>query len=315
MAESYKPKVVAIGGPTASGKTALSLAIAKQFSGEVISADSMQIYRGLDVGTAKATAEEQAQAPHHLLNIRDPSEAFSVAEYVRLADAKIRELTAKGHLPIVTGGTGLYISSLLDGISFTEQKSDPTLRTALQGRAENEGIEPLYEELKAIDPEAAAKIHPNNHGRVIRARELYCLTGKTMTQQKAESRPAQKPYDALVLCLGGGERAALYERIDRRVELMMQNGILPEAERVWQNRERYKTAAQAIGYKEFFPYFEGTASLKECCEKLKQFSRNYAKRQLTWFKRMEGVHWLDMTAPGEEQKALALVKAFLANES
>lgn len=315
MAESYKPKVVAIGGPTASGKTALSLAIAKRFSGEVISADSMQIYRGLDVGTAKATAEEQAQAPHHLLDIRDPSEAFSVAEYVRLADEKIWELTAKGKLPIITGGTGLYISSLLDGISFTEQKSDPALRAALQERAENDGIEPLYEQLKAIDPEAAAKIHPNNHGRVIRALELYRLTGKTMTQQKAESRPAQKPYDALVLCLGGGERAALYARIDRRVELMMQNGILPEAERVWQNRERYKTAAQAIGYKEFFPYFEGTASLEECCEKLKQFSRNYAKRQLTWFKRMEGVHWLDMTAPGEEQKALALVKAFLANKS
>ena len=306
--------MIAIGGPTASGKTALSLALAKRFGGEVISADSMQIYRGLDIGTAKASAAEQAEVPHHLLNIKDPEEPFSVAEYVKLADACIRSLTGQQRLPLVVGGTGLYISSLLDGIVFAEQKNDPALRRALQSRAEAEGSMALYQELAAIDPEAAAKIHPNNQGRVIRALELYRLTGKTMTQQKAESRPAQAPYEALVFCLGAGERSALYERIDRRVDSMLQNGILPEAELVWKNREKYKTAAQAIGYKEFFAYFEGTASLEECVEKLKQASRNYAKRQLTWFRRMPGVHWLDMTRPGEEQRAIDLVQDFLAQE-
>ena len=304
--------MIAIGGPTASGKTALSLALAKRFGGEVISADSMQIYRGLDIGTAKASAAEQAEVPHHLLDIKDPEEPFSVAEYVKLADACIRSLTGQHRLPLVVGGTGLYISSLLDGIAFAEQKNDPALRRALQSRAEAEGIMALYQELAAIDPEAAAKIHPNNQGRVIRALELYRLTGKTMTQQKAESRPAQAPYEALVFCLGAGERSTLYERIDRRVDSMLQNGILPEAELVWKNREKYKTAAQAIGYKEFFAYFEGTASLEECAEKLKQASRNYAKRQLTWFRRMPGVHWLDMTRPGEEQRAIDLVQDFLA---
>lgn len=306
--------MIAIGGPTASGKTALSLALAKRFGGEVISADSMQIYRGLDIGTAKASAAEQAEVPHHLLDIKDPEEPFSVAEYVKLADACIRSLTGQHRLPLVVGGTGLYISSLLDGIAFAEQKNDPALRRALQSRAEAEGIMALYQELAAIDPEAAAKIHPNNQGRVIRALELYRLTGKTMTQQKAESRPAQAPYEALVFCLGAGERSALYERIDRRVDSMLQNGILPEAELVWKNREKYKTAAQAIGYKEFFAYFEGTASLEECAEKLKQSSRNYAKRQLTWFRRMPGVHWLDMTRPGEEQRAMELVQNFLEQE-
>ena len=306
--------MIAIGGPTASGKTALSLALAKRFGGEVISADSMQIYRGLDIGTAKASAAEQAEVPHHLLDIKDPEEPFSVAEYVKLADACIRSLTGQQRLPLVVGGTGLYISSLLDGIVFAEQKNDPALRRALQSRAEAEGSMALYQELAAIDPEAAAKIHPNNQGRVIRALELYRLTGKTMTQQKAESRPAQAPYEALVFCLGAGERSALYERIDRRVDSMLQNGILPEAELVWKNREKYKTAAQAIGYKEFFAYFEGTASLEECVEKLKQASRNYAKRQLTWFRRMPGVHWLDMTRPGEEQRAIDLVQDFLAQE-
>lgn len=306
--------MIAIGGPTASGKTALSLALAKRFGGEVISADSMQIYRGLDIGTAKASAAEQAEVPHHLLDIKDPEEPFSVAEYVKLADACIRSLTGQQRLPLVVGGTGLYISSLLDGIAFAEQKNDPALRRVLQSRAEAEGSMALYQELAAIDPEAAAKIHPNNQGRVIRALELYRLTGKTMTQQKAESRPAQAPYEALVFCLGAGERSALYERIDRRVDSMLQNGILPEAELVWKNREKYKTAAQAIGYKEFFAYFEGTASLEECAEKLKQASRNYAKRQLTWFRRMPGVHWLDMTRPGEEQRAIDLVQDFLAQE-
>ncbi len=306
--------MIAIGGPTASGKTALSLALAKRFGGEVISADSMQIYRGLDIGTAKASAAEQAEVPHHLLDIKDPEEPFSVAEYVKLADACIRSLTGQQRLPLVVGGTGLYISSLLDGIAFAEQKNDPALRRALQSRAEAEGIMALYQELAAIDPEAAAKIHPNNQGRVIRALELYRLTGKTMTQQKAESRPAQAPYEALVFCLGAGERSALYERIDRRVDSMLQNGILPEAELVWKNCEKYKTAAQAIGYKEFFAYFEGTASLEECAEKLKQASRNYAKRQLTWFRRMPDVHWLDMTRPGEEQRAMELVQNFLEQE-
>lgn len=311
MEESYKPQVVAIGGPTASGKTTLSIAIARAFGGEILSADSMQIYRGLNVGTAKATPEERALIPHHLLDICEPNEAFNVADYVALAGRTIRELTVKKKLPVVVGGTGLYISSLIEGVTFAKQKNDPIVRRQLQNRLEIEGVMEMHRELQLIDPEAAASIHPNNTGRVLRALELYQLTGKTMTQQKAESYPEEKPYRVLLLCTGGGDRKLLYSRINQRVDAMLSNGLLCEAECVYKNRRTYTTAAQAIGYKEFFPYFDGIASLSDCIQKLKQASRNYAKRQLTWFRRMPDVHWLDMTDSDAISKAMDLVRKFM----
>ena len=300
-----------IGGPTASGKTALSVALARRFGGEILSADSMQIYKGMDIGTAKATPQEREGVPHHLLDILAPEEAFSVADYVERASACIRAVTERGCLPFVVGGTGLYISSLVEGLTFAEQPQTAAIRTRLEERAKLEGQQALHAELAAIDPKAAASIHPNNLGRVIRALELYQATGRTMSEQKALSRPAEKPYDALCLCLGGGERALLYERIDRRVDDMLSRGLLEEARWVYDHRESCRTAAQAIGYKEFFPYFEGSCTLEEAAQRLKQASRNYAKRQLTWFKRMEGVVWLDGAAPDTVQTAAALVLDFL----
>ena len=311
MAEWDKPCLAVLGGPTASGKTGLSVALARAFGGEIGNADSMQIYQGLDVGTAKVTAAEAQGVPHHLVGFLAPEKAFSVADYVEAAGRCIGEIAGRGRLPFVVGGTGLYIESLLEGVRFAPQKTDPALRAALALRADREGPEALHAELRRIDPAYAAAVHPHNKGRVLRALELYYTSGVTMTQQREASRPAQRPYNALVLCLDW-PRGQLYERIDRRVDQMLERGLLAEAELVWKNRESYKTAAQAIGYKEFFPYFEGAAPLEACAAKLKQASRNYAKRQLTWFRRMEGVVWLDGSAPGVQQAAEQAIRGRFA---
>ncbi|HIX05421.1 MAG TPA: tRNA (adenosine(37)-N6)-dimethylallyltransferase MiaA [Candidatus Fournierella pullicola] len=290
--------VVAVGGPTASGKTAFSVQLAKRLGGEVVCADSMQIYKGLDVGTAKATKEEMEGVPHHLMDFLPPEETFSVADFVEAANREVQAITGRGRLPVLVGGTGLYIESFLNGVRFAEQKTDPALRERLEKEAGELGAQAMHRRLAAIDPDYAATVHPNNVGRVIRALELYYSSGKTMSRQRAESLPETPPFDSMVLCLAPAERSELYRRIDVRVDRMLEAGILEEAKMVWENRERYRTAAQAIGYKEFFPYFEGTADLAACTDKLKQASRNYAKRQLTWFRRMENVIWLD---PGNGQ--------------
>ncbi|MDY5006774.1 tRNA (adenosine(37)-N6)-dimethylallyltransferase MiaA [Candidatus Allofournierella merdipullorum] len=297
MADWDKMPVVAVGGPTASGKTAFSVQLAKRLGGEIVCADSMQIYKGLDVGTAKATKEEMQGVPHHLMDFLPPEETFSVADFVEAANREVKAIAARGKLPILVGGTGLYIESFLNGVRFAEQKADPALREKLEREAAALGPEAMHQKLAAVDPDYAATVHPNNVGRVVRALELYYATGKTMSRQRAESLPATPPFDSLVFCLAPADRAQLYRRIDLRVDRMLEAGILEEAKLVFKNRDRYRTAAQAIGYKEFFPYFEGTAELAACADKLKQASRNYAKRQLTWFRRMENVIWLD---PGDE---------------
>ena len=288
--------VVAVGGPTASGKTAFSVQLAKRLGGEIVCADSMQIYKGLDVGTAKATKEEMQGVPHHLMDFLPPEETFSVADFVEAANREVKAIAARGKLPILVGGTGLYIESLLNGVRFAEQKADPALREKLEREAAALGPEAMHQKLAAVDPNYAATVHPNNVGRVVRALELYYATGKTMSRQRAESLPATPPFDSLVFCLAPADRAQLYRRIDLRADRMLEAGILEEAKLVFENRDRYRTAAQAIGYKEFFPYFEGTAELAACADRLKQASRNYAKRQLTWFRRMKNVVWLD---PGD----------------
>lgn len=305
-------RVVAIGGPTGTGKTALSVALAKRFGGEIISADSMQVYRGLDVGTAKATAAERQGIPHHLLDIRTPEEAFSVADFTAAAARCIEEITARGGLPLVTGGTGLYITSLLDGIAFTPQKPDPALRTELQRRWQQEGPAVLYAELQAADPAYAATLHQNDGPRILRALELYRSTGQKMSELRAAARPAAPPYRSLCLCLTCRDRAELYRRTDARVDVMLADGLLNEAEQVWQNRATYKTAAQAIGYKEFFPYFEGQATLGTCAAALKQATRRYAKRQLTWFRHQNQAVWLFVDETEDLiGQAAALVQEFL----
>ena len=312
MADLSKPRVVAVGGPTASGKTALSVALARAFDGEIINADSMQIYKNLDVGTAKPSAEERQGIPHYLLDFLSPETPYSVADFTAAADPLIQDITARGRLPLVVGGTGLYITSLLSGMAFAPEKTDPAIRARLQARADTEGGAALYAELQRIDPDYAAQVHPNNLPRVIRALELFEATGRRMSDQRREARPAEAPYHALCLCLTCRDRAVLYSRIDRRVDEMVENGVLDEARQVYDHRDAYRTAAQAIGYKEFFPYFEGTANLTECTERLKQATRNYAKRQLTWFRHMDGVVWLDAGAPDAVQTAIRKTSEFLA---
>lgn len=309
-----KPRVVAVGGPTASGKTALSVALARAFDGEIINADSMQIYKNLDVGTAKPSAEERQGIPHYLLDFLSPETPYSVADFTAAADPLIRDITARGRLPLVVGGTGLYITSLLSGMAFAPEKTDPAIRARLQARADTESGAALYAELQRIDPDYAAQVHPNNLPRVIRALELFEATGRRMSDQRREARPAEAPYHALCLCLTCRDRAVLYSRIDRRVDEMVENGVLDEARQVYDHRDAYRTAAQAIGYKEFFPYFEGTANLTECTERLKQATRNYAKRQLTWFRRQNDAVWLYLDEEDVTEHACTLVRAFLHNE-
>lgn len=314
MADLSKPRVVAVGGPTASGKTALSVALARAFDGEIINADSMQIYKNLDVGTAKPSAEERQGIPHYLLDFLSPETPYSVADFTAAADPLIRDITARGRLPLVVGGTGLYITSLLRGMAFAPEKTDPAIRARLQARADTEGGAALYAELQRVDPDYAAQVHPNNLPRVIRALELFEATGRRMSDQRREARPAEAPYHALCLCLTCRDRAVLYSRIDRRVDEMVENGVLDEARQVYDHRDAYRTAAQAIGYKEFFPYFEGTANLTECTERLKQATRNYAKRQLTWFRRQNDAVWLYLDEEDVTEHACTLVRAFLHNE-
>ena len=311
MADLSKSRVIAVGGPTASGKTALSVGLAKAFGGEIINADSMQIYKNLDVGTAKPSIEERQGVPHYLLDFLPPETPYSVADFTAAADPLIQEITARGKLPLVVGGTGLYITSLLNGMAFAPEKTDPAIRARLQERAEAEGGAALYAELQSIDPDYAAQVHPNNLPRVIRALELYTATGRRMSEERVNARPAEPPYRSLCLCLTCRDRAVLYDRIERRVNLMVENGVLAEAKQVYDHRDTYRTAAQAIGYKEFFPYFEGTGSLDECAARLKQATRNYAKRQLTWFRRQNDAVWLYIDEENVLDRACELVREFL----
>jgi len=307
-----RKKIVVICGPTASGKTGLSLILAKKFDGEIISADSMQVYKKLDIGTAKATKEEQAVAKHHLVDFLEPDQPYNVEIFTRLAKEKIEEITARGKLPVIAGGTGLYIESLVNGITFTDQPEDKSVRNMLERQLAENGKEWMHNQLVQIDPDYAVTVHPNNAVRVVRALEIYHTTGITMSQQIVASKPKEKPYDVLFLATGFEDRAKLYENIEKRVDIMVDLGVLSEAEYVYKNKDRFINSAAAIGYKEFFPYFEGTQTLKECTDELKKASRHYAKRQITWFNRMNDINWLYVD--GEEnykEKAIKLTDTFL----
>ena len=284
-------RVIAIVGPTASGKTALSIALAKKYGGEIISADSMQFYREMNIGTAKPDMEERAGIPHRMIDILDIAESFSVSDFCERCEREVQEVLSLGKLPIMCGGTGFYIDSFLDGVKFGQFENSPGLRERLYRELDEYGIEAMYERLCAVDPDNTVDRH--NPKRVIRALEVYELTGKTLGEWNAESKLDPPKYQSLIIGLRFNDREKLYERINRRVDIMLEAGLLSEVERlISMGIKDTVTAGQAIGYKEFYPYFDGSASLEECTEKLKQESRKYAKRQMTWFRRNPKIKWI-----------------------
>lgn len=282
-------KTVFIVGPTASGKTALGISLAERFSGEVVSADSMQIYKGIHIASAAPETQEMRGIPHHLLEFLEPTESFSVADYVTAARGIIKDIESRGKLPIAVGGTGLYISSLADNTEYTEEKTDYELRKRLECRFDEIGAEQMLKELAEFDPDTAARLHPNNRRRIIRAFEVYRTTGKTITEQNAASHTGEKYIEPLLIGITYRDRERLYERINLRVDIMLKNGLLEEAKTALLNNGG---AVQAIGHKELSGYFEGKCSLDEAVENLKRQTRRYAKRQLTWFNRDSRINWI-----------------------
>lgn len=302
-----KTKIICVVGATASGKTDLAVKLAKAVDGEIISADSMQVYKNMPIATAVATKEEQDGVPHHLVEFLNTDETFSVADYVELAKSKIAEITSRGRVPIVAGGTGLFVDSLVKNISFSEVGSNAEIRTELAEKSNEE----LYEKLLKLDPNAAVDIHPNNRKRVIRALEL-CMSGTSKTEQNENSLLCDSPYDALYIGIGYKDRHKLYDRINKRVDLMFEAGLENEARQML--GKQGLTARQAIGHKELQPYIDGKITLDEAAENLKRETRRYAKRQLTWFRRNENINWLyadEMSKDELVKKAVELVQKHL----
>ena len=291
-----KIKILVVCGPTATGKTELAFRLCRHFNGELVGADSMQVYKGLPVGTAAPLPQEFPEVPRHLVSFLPPGQSFSVAEYLAEAKRVISEIAARGRLPVVCGGTGLYINSLVNGICFTEKNIDESFVTKLEVEWDEQGGERMLQRLSDCDPEAAARLHPNDRKRIIRAMALFEAGEGTLAQRNEISRKSPSFCDAKVLGLCYDDRQRLYRQIEARVDRMMTAGLLDEARQVFENRDAYKTAVQAIGYKEFFPYFEGESTLELCVERLKQATRRYAKRQLTWFRHHPPHCWLDADA-------------------
>ncbi len=282
--------VLAVVGPTASGKTALSVELAKQLGGEIVSADSMQIYKGMDIASAKPTESEKQGIPHHMMDFLPPETPYSAAEYVKAARACILDIRKRQKLPILVGGTGLYVDSLLTDTQFIETETDFELRARLEAEFDALGGEKMLEKLAVFDNDTAARLHPNNRKRIIRAFEVYQLTGKTMTEALAASRENPSLFAPQYIGIAFENREVLYDRINRRVDEMLKNGLLAEARAFYKGTP--DTAAQAIGYKELKPFLDGVLSLDEAVENLKRATRNYAKRQITWFKRNPQIHWI-----------------------
>ena len=286
-----KIPVIAVVGPTASGKTALSINIAKRFSGQVVSADSMQIYEKMNIATAKPTNDEMQGIAHHLIGFQPIDKKFSVAEYVTLAKTCIEKIYSQGDVPVIAGGTGLYVDSLLQNIQFSQEDENTEIRKELTEMFNEKGAEFMLNWLREIDPQTAGKLHLKDKSRIIRALEIYKATGKTMTEQKALSKTEPSPYNTLYIGINYRDRNVLYDRINRRVDIMVENGLLDEAKEFY-NIDSQKTACQAIGYKELAPYFNNEKTLQECLESLKIETRHYAKRQLTWFRKNENINWV-----------------------
>lgn len=311
MSNTERIPLVAVVGPTASGKTALAVELAKALDGEVLSFDSMQLYKGMDVATAKPTADEMQGIPHHLIDVVDPSETYSVARFQEDAARIIADIRGRGKNVILVGGTGLYLDSFIENLQFLDTGDNTEVRARLRAELEASGPEAMYARLQSIDPAYAEAVHPNNTGRVLRALEVYELTGYTMTDQIARSRREPGRYDVVYIGLTAEDRDYLYDRINQRVDRMIENGLLDEA-RQWLRERPGATAAQAIGIKEMLPYLQGEDTLEHCTEQLKIDTRHYAKRQLTWFRRNQDVHWLSIDKtpdlPALTAEALAIIE-------
>ena len=298
-------RIVVFVGPTASGKTALSVALAKKLRGEVISADSMQIYRGMDVGTAKVTPEEMDGIPHHMIDVADPAESFSAARFVEMADPILRDILSRGKTAVIAGGTGLYVDALIQGRAFAPCPATGK-REALEAEADLMGMEHMLDRLRQVDPDSAARLHLSDRKRILRALEVYEETGRTITAHNLETQKVPPRYDPVWLGLSFADRAALYRRIDRRVDLMLEHGLLEEIRSLLDRGvPRTATALQAIGYKEFLPVLEGKRTPEEAAEEVKRGSRRYAKRQLTWFRRNEKIHWILQRDPPDPEAVAA----------
>ena len=294
------PKILVVSGPTASGKTKLAVELALRHNGEVVSSDSMQIYRRMDIGTAKPTSEEMRDVPHHMIDVADPEEDFSVARYVEMAARCVDDVLERGKLPIVAGGTGLYIDSLLSGRTFAPFSPDSALRGELERELEEKGGQAMLEALAQVDPEAAQRLHPNDHKRIIRALEVYRSTGKTITQHNRETQAIPPRYNALTIGLAFQDRQAMWRRIDQRVDEMVAAGLEDEVRRLLTSGISPKcTAMQAIGYKEFTQALSGEMTWQEAADVVKLRSRQYAKRQLTWFGRNPNTRWVRWDDPPE----------------
>ena len=304
-------KIVVICGPTASGKTALSIALAKAFDGEVVSADSMQIYRRMDIGTAKPSLEERDGVPHYMLDVADPGEPYSVARYAKEAGEWVEDILARGKLPIVCGGTGLYIDGLLRGAEFQPSGADNGLREQLEGEWDTHGPEHMMARLAAVDPESAARLHLSDKRRILRALEVYLATGETITVHNARTKAIPPRYDAVMIGLNTEPRQILYDRIDRRVGVMLEQGLLKEVRDLLEDGLLEGTAAQAIGYKELLAHFRGEMTLDAAADLIRQKSRNYAKRQLTWFRRDERVRWIVYNSPDASAAVLQEATEYL----
>ena len=290
--EEEKPKVIVICGPTASGKTALSIELAKKIDGEIISCDSMQIYKEMDIGTAKPSKEEMQGIKHYLIDFVSPDKRYSVADFKQDAKNAMKEIIAKGKTPIIVGGTGLYVDSLIYEIDYPNIEFDENYRKLLEEIVEKEGLEKLYEEAKKIDPQAIEKISVNDQKRILRILEIYHATGKNKTDQEKESRKNPVEYNYHVYAINW-DREKLYERINKRVDIMIEQGLIEEVKRIYQKYDTFPTAMQGLGYKEVVEYLENKCTKEEMIEKIKMETRRYAKRQLTWFRKNKQTIWLD----------------------
>ena len=298
-----KKPLIIITGPTAVGKTDLSISLAKKIGGEIISADSMQVYRGLDIGSAKVTTEEMDGVFHHLIDILDFDEEFNVFLFKELAEKSIEDIYSRGNIPIICGGTGFYIQALLYDVSFSKEDNS-NIRAELEKRVDNEGAEVLYKELHEIDPKSAEIIHPNNVKRIIRALEYFKLNGKLFSEHNETEKQKESPYNFMYFVIDD-DRELLYQRINKRVDVMLSKGLVDEVKILYEKGLRIgMTSAEGIGYKQLLPYLEGEISLDEATEKIKQDSRHYAKRQLTWFRREKETTWVDRAEFDSDQEKM-----------
>lgn len=312
-----KIPLVVIAGPTASGKTRAGVLLAKELGGEVVSADSMQIYKSMTISTAKPTDDEMQGIKHHLIDFAQSDTSFSVADYLTMAREVIDDITSRGKLPIVVGGTGLYISSLVDNIKLDDTCSSTEIRDELYAIAKEKGNHALWEMLNDTDPETASAVHENNLSRVVRALEVYKMTGEKLSVHKERSRAEESPYNVCMIGLNFHDREKLYDRINKRVDIMLEKGLVEEARAFFSQPLRY-TANQAIGIKELKPYLDGDDTLENCIEKIKMESRRYAKRQLTWFRRDERINWVyldDEELLTSDEELTKILKSFVVKSS